>query len=237
MREDYVSYINRIHQLIHDRACFPPACTQFMTAPGVKKKFYNDGSFRSFYGDTIVFGLSEDAKRDIYDIQASLYDVAGAMLAQELPKNTLHITLHDLSAAAQLGEVEPVIQQHKAQLEGKLTELKNQGWIDLKARGIVSMVSSSLVMLFEPADEKAHDVIQDMYQSIDDMCPLSYPLTLHSTLAYYKPGVYPAEQWNALYRFVCDWNTRYAGQMDLTLDSRMVEHQIFCSMWEYFPVR
>ena len=56
--------------------------------------------------------------------------------------------------------------------------LRNKGTVCLKAKGMVSMVSSSIVMLFEPASAEDHDTIQEMYEYIEKICPLPYPLTL-----------------------------------------------------------
>lgn len=43
------------------------------------------------------------------------------------------------------------------------------------------MVSTSLVMLFEPSTKADHDKIQDIYEKID----CRYPLTIHCTIGYY----------------------------------------------------
>lgn len=87
------------------------------------------------------------------------------------------------------------------------------------------MVVSSIVMLFEPVSEQDHNTIQQMYESVDEICPLPYPLTLYCTLAYYKPGTYLPEGWNRLHKYISQRNNQNPNGIRFTLDSHMIDYQ------------
>ena len=233
MREEYGIYIKRIHDLIENHACLPPEWEYFSTAPGLNRKFAPDGAFRPFYGDTTVFPLPEDVQKELGVIQTSLYDAAGGMLSQALPVSTFHITLHDLSASESQTEISERVKYHQAQMPQKLSSIRNQGRIHLRAAGLVSMVASSVVMLFEPASAADHSIIQHIYGCMDELLPLSYPLTLHCTLAYYKPGTYAPREWNALEQFMLNHNREQINLLEFELDSAALEYHLFRSMKDY----
>ena len=233
MRENYLAYRNRIQGLINQRACFTPENEQLVTAAGLKNKFCEDGSFHTFYGDTIVFQLSEDTKQFLGEIQTSLYGQAAEILAEKLPVESFHITLHDLSSSAFQQDIRTEMEAHQDRMPEIMSFLKGKRTVYLKAKGMVSMVSTSIVMLFEPAGVEDHDTIQEMYEYIENICSLPYPLTMHCTLAYYKPGIYAPRQWGNLYRLIDDFNRNYAVERAFAVDAHMAEYQIFTSMKDY----
>lgn len=235
-KESYSAYQRRIQELLDCRACFPPENEPLATARGLEQKLYADGSFRPFYGDTVVFQLPEDAKRVLGDIQSSLYGAAGGMLAEPLPADTFHITLHDLCAASLQRDVQAAAEAHRTQLRERLPYITGRGSVRLFAKGMVSMVSSSIVMLFVPVCETDHRAIQDMYGCLEEIRPLPYPLTLHCTLAYYKPGIYSPAEWNSLYRFIHQWNAQHPDAFSVSLDGDAIAYQSFCSMCHYTNV-
>lgn len=233
MWENYLAYRDRIQSLIEQRACFPPENEQLVTADGLKNKFCADGSFHDFYGDTIVFRLSEDTKQFLGEIQTSLYEQAAGILSEKLPVKSFHITLHDLSSSVFQQDIRTEMKTHQDRMPEIMPFLRNKGTVCLKAKGMVSMVSSSIVMLFEPASAEDHDTIQEMYEYIEKICPLPYPLTLHSTFAYYKPGIYAPKQWGKLYQLIDVFNRKYAGKRKFVMDTHMMEYQVFTSMKDY----
>lgn len=233
MWENYLAYRDRIQSLIEQRACFPPENEQLVTADGLKNKFCADGSFHDFYGDTIVFRLSEDTKQFLGEIQTSLYEQAAGILSEKLPVKSFHITLHDLSSSVFQQDIRTEMKTHQDRMPEIMPFLRNKGTVCLKAKGMVSMVSSSIVMLFEPASAEDHDTIQEMYEYIEKICPLPYPLTLLSTLAYYKPGIYAPKQWGKLYQLIDVFNRKYAGKRKFVMDTHMMEYQVFTSMKDY----
>lgn len=235
-QESYTGYQKRIQELVDHRACFPPEWENLATAAGLKQKFCDDGSFRDFFGDTVVFPLPGEQKCLLGELQESLYRLAGEMLSERLPADSLHITLHDLSAAPQFSDIQAEAEAHRDAVLKKLTALRSKGFVHIWAKGMVSMVSSSIVMLFAPVCETDHSVIQDLYGQLEEICPLPYPLTLHCTLAYYKPGVYTPEEWNRLWQFIRQWNSQNPENLAVALDSGEITYQVFQSMREYHSV-
>lgn len=230
MKEKYFDYRNRIHRLIQNRACFPPENEEFGTSPGLLQKCNDSGSICLFYGDTVVFRLPENMKQYLSSIQQSLYQEQGNILSELLPEESLRITLHDLIASSRKNDITPKIEAHCKYMREILPSLKNKGILNLSAKGMVSMVASSIVMLFEPVNEQDHNTIQQMYESVEKICPLPYPLTLHCTLAYYKPGKYPPEEWSRLHIYISWWNSQNADGIRFTLDSDRIDYQFFYSV-------
>ena len=233
MTENYFDYINRIRTLVQNRACFPLEDEEFKTLSNLNQKCGEDGSICPFYGDTVVFQLSNSMKQYLSSIQKSLYQEHGKFLSELLPEESLHITLHDLIASSRKNDIISKIELHGSYMRSILPFLKNKGILNFSAKGIVSMVASSIVMLFEPVDEKDHNTVQQMYESVDEICPIPYPLTLHCTLAYYKPGTYPPEEWNSLYEYISQWNSQNSDGIRFALDSDMIDYQFFSSMKNY----
>lgn len=236
VKESYQAYMDRIRGLVCIRACFPPEYECLATSSGLNQKFQESGTFRCFYGDTVVFLLPETMRHYLGNIRDSLYQVAGKILSDRLPEGSLHITLHDLSSAPVYQAIKTELGSHQQQIQGKLPYVKSRGILHLRAKGMVSMVSSSIVMLFEPAYEKDHDRIQDMYTCIEEVCHLPYPLTLHCTLAYYKPGMYSPKEWNGLYWFINQWNDQNKEGKLFAVDSGRIQYQFFRSMREYIDI-
>lgn len=234
MREGFSVYQNRIHQLVKSRACFPFEWESLNVSAGAYKKFYDNGSYKPFYGDTVVFPLSKDTCLSLGKLQDEIYDCAGELLSERLPKETFHITLHDLCSGEDPESVAHLMEAHIKVTPQLVESVRNHGQIRLRSVGIVSMVGSSLVMLFEPQTEVDHERLQNIYGIIDEMQPLSYPLTLHCTLAYYKPGSYTPEQWNKVLWKICDLNKQ--DGIEAVLDCAELEYQHFSSMKDYRKV-
>ncbi|MGM9999337.1 MAG: hypothetical protein ACI38Q_08155 [Candidatus Bruticola sp.] len=232
MREDYSAYKSRVLELVQNRACFPVVGKTFCTAPALKAKFDEGGAFRPFYGDTTVFPLPPEVICSLAKLQEKLYRCTEYMLSAQLPPSTFHITLHDLNAGEIKEELAPSIAENTHRVVKLLHTIRLKGVVKLRSVGIVSMVSSSLVMLFEPATEVDHNIVQEIYHIIDPLKELSYPLTLHCTLAYYKPGIYSYEQWNPLFNEVTELNCQ--EPLEIALNCAALEYQHFASMKNYF---
>ncbi|MGM9992671.1 MAG: DUF1868 domain-containing protein [Candidatus Bruticola sp.] len=234
VKEDYATYKSRIRKLVEHKACFPAVDEHFCTASSLLMKFKKDGNFNPFYGDTVVFPLSPSAIKLLTELQEQLYNSAGYMLSAQLPPDTFHITLHDLNSGAEPEEVEQGLAANCECMNELLNLVHQKGLIALRTVGIVSMVSSSLVMLFEPVSEADHNLVQKIYSMFDPFKQLSYPLTLHCTLAYYKPGRYKPELWTKLLKVVTNLNAQ--NHFEVVLDCATLEYQHFSSMKNYGKV-
>lgn len=134
-KEDYLEYKVRIRHLLQNRMGFPDVNEYFHTSQGLSKEFNQDGSCKYFYGDTIVFPLDNDSKDKLELIQKELYQVIPSIFSEDLPKDTFHITLHDLCAGENDFELVNMFLEHKTVIPKILEDIRKQGMIKLKGKG------------------------------------------------------------------------------------------------------
>ena len=172
-----------------------PAWEEFSTNPNLRKKVDGDGKLLPYLGNTVVFLLDEDTKQKLCQIREALYRAAGEMLAEPLQTATFHMTLHDL-ANGQPGQW--CLREWMADTQARAGEIlcrwKGSAPIRMKATWMFNMVSTSIVLGLAPADGDSWRRLDEMYTALEDAVPLSYALTPHITLAYYRPGTYSQEQ-------------------------------------------
>lgn len=165
----------------------------FRTSGGLTKKVAPDGHFVPFYGNAVIFMLPQPMIRWLAGIQDALYMACGECLAERIAPETFHVTLHDLrNQADQMPDGAAQDQQEALSAIAAMQGLCPHG-IVLRSRCMFSMVGTSIVMGFEPAAEQDCTMLMTMYERFQQIVPLSYPLTLHVTLAYYRPGEYGDE--------------------------------------------
>lgn len=156
------------------------------------QKVFDDGSgmLRPFYGNTTVFQLDGETKRTLRRMQDALYARCGDMMAERLEEASFHITLHDLlngndwqqlhhAMADVRGRVQAIFPQVLAQLAQPLR---------MRSTWAFNMGNTSVVLGFEPADEDSCRRLMTMYDCLQQAVPLTYRLTPHVTLGYYRPA-------------------------------------------------
>ena len=157
-------------------------------------------------GSTVVFRLEKHLRQYLCSVGDYLADRLGDMLANPLPLDSIHLTLHDLVcpenaqtpnvytneaknaySSAYLREVARSLEQAShivAEIQG---ECGGEDIVLLADRA-VNMVSKSLVLLMKPTTERDFERFLELYRRFDAVTPLPYPLTPHVTLAYFRPG-------------------------------------------------
>ena len=160
------------------------------TNPGLAAKADAQGKLRPFYGDTVIFTLPREMTRWLGGVQEDLYAACGSYLSQRLEEQTFHITLHDLQnspmgwPSGMPGNQKRVLTLLSAARAALPPE------VIVRSNCVFSMAGTSVVMGFEPAQDSDCRVLMSLYEAFQQIRPLGYPLTLHATLAYYRPGVY-----------------------------------------------
>ncbi len=204
-----------------------------VTNPKLAQKADAAGCLMPFYGDTVIFDLPEEMKSWLSAVQDALYAACGGMLAEPLSRESLHITLHDLQSSA--GGWPSGLPGNQKRCETLLAELRDTlpPEICIRSACVFSMVNTSIVMGFEPAGEEDQHRLMTLYDRFQRICPLGYPLTLHATLAYYRPGVYGEEQLMALRRTL-DGLARERREWRLRMDD--LHYATFDSMARYVMV-
>lgn len=182
----------------------------FAANPNLLRKVDQGGRFCPFYGDTVIFTVEDQIKDRMEQLQKELYRSCGPMLAEPLGRRTFHVTLHDLRNGADLKELEEQMGRGRREAEKILSQIREEERTSVRVRAVsvLNMVNTSVVLGLEPADEESCRLLMEWYDRFQEIVRLDYPLTLHLTLAYYRPGVYPDEQRRNLSRAfdALNWN-------------------------------
>lgn len=195
--ETYQEFVNRINSFEKKELVLGE---RFECNPSLPKKVNEDNSFRNFYGDTVVFALSDDVKAELNKLTDFLYHAAPDCFCERLVSHTFHMTLHDLSNSPALGD----IAEDMFRNELKIVEIKKAlsareiAPIRMKSNYIFNMVNTSLVLGLYPATEDYHRRLTELYSIVEGVKKLSYPLTPHVTLAYYNINGFDAKAAKAL---------------------------------------
>ena len=185
-----------------------------------------------FIGNTIVF-LPDEVKIRIYAIQEQLHRECSDILAEPLIEDIFHITLHDLLNGEKYADLRwrmGEIQDRAKQLVWQIAERNEE--IRLKSSVLFNMVNTSMVLGFEPADEESCQRIMEYYEILQEVVSLSYPLTPHVTVAYFKPSRIEIEQVKKL-QGVIDWVNEQTP-IRMILSTKMLKYQEFSNMNHYW---
>ena len=230
--EKYLDFLNRISyqqaELLIGEGIFSPH-------KSLSDKVNVENSFRTFYGDTVVFDLDRQTKERISALIEKLYEAVPECFCNKLDSHTLHMTLHDLSVFVKKEEAVSMT----AENETKLIELLKDNPISLqtirmKTKFIINMLDISLVLTLVPADEKEWDKLQKLYTLLDNVKICDYPfLTPHITLAYYNYNGFNASSLAKLKGIVRDLNQQ---SFEITLNTNKLFYQHFTDMNHYVTV-
>ncbi len=114
------------------------------------------------------------------------------MLADPLEKDSFHMTLHDLlnEGAGRAAEADMQrVRTMAVEILRRIREREKEP-VEMRMTWVFNMVNTSVVIGFEPAEETDCRRIMSMYEELQQVVRLDYPLTPHITAAYYKPGRY-----------------------------------------------
>ena len=227
--ETYREFLDRINTFEKKQPEF--GATPFTVNSSLTQKVGIDNKFKPFYGDTVVFDLSNEVKSRLCDYVNLLYNVAPQCFCERLNTQTFHMTLHDLSNNSTLSDVAEELLQNEINVTKKVSEFeKLQGVeIRLKCKYVFNMVNTSLVLGLYPIDETHHCLLSQLYSVLDGVKTLSYLLTPHITLAYYNVHGFDAHAAKVL----SDTVARINNTLDFEITVRDLYYQKFASMNEY----
>ena len=232
--ESYEDFLKRIFSF--EKAEFTFGTEKFESSGSVMAKVNEDGSFRRFIGDTVVFDLEPEQKRTINEQYIKpLYRVAPECFAEKFHESTLHVTLHDLSATGSNDyEVLQKMFETEVQLAKKLKKMpiKVQK-IEMVTTCVFNMVNTSLVLGLVPKTHEDFEKLMEMYCFVDGIHQLPYPLTPHITLAYYGRNVLDGEKMRGIEQVV---NTLNRESLNITLSTVRLYYQKFIDMNTFFNI-
>lgn len=227
--EQYQAFLNRISSF--ELTVLSLGEGDFIPSASVKSKVREDNRFSSFYGDTVVFDLSDEEKLIIDRIVSMLYQEVPECFSERLIDSTFHITLHDLSNSPVLNEVAETMKTNEAKLRDKLvvSPIPYQT-IQMQSKAIFNMVNTSLVMGLYPMNEQECDKLMQLYRLVDEIQELPYPPTPHITLAYYHRNGFGRNSAKKLEDVI---NSLNQEKLDVTLHTSRLVYQHFTSMNDY----
>ena len=211
-----------------------PADAGLVTPQSLTLKVDEQGDFKPFYGDTVIFSLPGSMIAWLTEVQEQLYAACGDCLTRErLAPDTFHVTLHDL--LSQPGGMPDGVAQNRERVPALLEDFRGRypRRITVRSVCLFNMMNTSMVMGFEPAGEADCAELMDMYERLSQVVPLPYPLTLHATLAYYRPGAHDAATVGRL-RALMQRVGSQRREWTLSLDE--LHYATFESMGGYAPV-
>lgn len=185
--------INLLHDYIRRSV---PEKEEFATAAGLRQKVDEKGALLPFAGNTVVFLLDDQTKKKLALLQDTLYEQCGDLLAERISPDTFHMTLHDLANGSPSPKLTAEMGRMAREAIPRLKECRRFDGrsIQMNATCTFNMAHTSVVLGLEPhnwLDSWAH--LEGLYRYFQQVRELSYGLTPHITLAYYKPGIFSRE--------------------------------------------
>lgn len=227
MLEDYNVFLDRVSSFEHPELLI----NNDGLLPNQKliDKVKEDNSFRSFFGDTVVFDFDEDVKERVSEMIEELYEIVPECFCEKIKKETIHITLHDLSNSPIKSEVENQMKINEEQLQA-IVNIFSSDVIRMKTNFVINMVDVSLVLAAKPASEEDYNNLMKYYKIIDEVKPLNYNFTPHITLAYYNRNGFDKIAAQKLKKVVEKMNE---SCFEFSLNTNKLLYQHFYSMNDY----
>lgn len=227
--ETYQEFLNRIKAF--ELPVLSLGDGNFTANASVAKKVNENHSFQPFYGDTVVFELSEQEKLQLNYMTEQLYQEVPDCFSERLINSTMHMTLHDLSNSPMLTEVFDKMQENELQLRHLLSDMPvPEQSIQMKSQAVFNMVNTSLVLGLYPANAQEYEKLMYLYSLVDRIMKLPYPLTPHITLAYYRRNGFFEENKRKLEHVV---NILNQSSYTFYLTTKCLYYQHFESMNAY----
>ena len=229
MKETYEGFNGRLDGF--EKAEYGIKDASLIPNKSVYDKVDGKNQFKSFFGDTVVFDLQSFVKKAISEIISELYTKAPKCFCERLVESTLHMTLHDLSNSPDITKAKPYIQEN----ERKIWELKKSisvPEITMRTNFVIDMNCTSIVLALKPLDEAEYLKLMKLYEVFDQVRMLSYKLTPHVTLAYYRPEGFDKTSLENLTCLVRELNRKY--YFEFALGDLL--YQRFASMNHYTTV-
>lgn len=202
----------------------------FKGRPSLADKIDGDNRMRDFFGDTIVFELTDEEKRIVGSIIDKVYEEAPNCFAERLNNATLHMTLHDLSNSPRLSDVEEEMEKNKKSITDNAWRLSHTT-IRMKSKFVFNMVNTSLVLGLVPVNEEEFAKLMGLWGVIDEIKESPYPPTPHITLGYYNVHGFAHEDAKKLEKIVGRINRQ--DPIYVNLDTERLFYQRFTGMNHY----
>lgn len=191
------------------------------------EKVDENGNYKKFEGDTIVFTLDKSDIEKVSNVQKALYSKLHNLLARPLSMQYFHMTLHDLCNFTTTNDIQGCIEKNKKIIPSIFKKLPKHDVIKMKSIGLYNG-GSAIGIMFAPVDEKINTLfnIRKLFDSIIEQKEMYIP---HVTLGYYLPHEYSDLERKKLLSVLV--NTKV--QIEISLKLSKLTYQIFYDMDHY----
>lgn len=159
-----------------------PYGVKFLPHPQVEQKVNVDGSYKPFWGDTMLFYLNPDTVEALSAAQRKLHE-SGIPLSKELNPNQFHMTLHDLDHTFGCDRRWDTTKQQAE----RILETLEDGTVQLAPVSAFPMMNTSIVVGYRPKTENDCRLLMEWCNGFEPLFSYGQP-TFHVTLAYFRPG-------------------------------------------------
>jgi len=231
--EAYQEFLSRIssyheHALFDIQKCFIP------DEQRIVKKVNHDGSFRSFFGDTVVFRINQKEQKQVEHIAKSLYKNFGDCFAEQIDAETYHVTLHDLASGNDLSQIAVRMFENELAIKDAFGRYNfPQNPIKMKSTYLLNMVNTSIALVLIPNREADYQALMELKRVFQVISPLDYPFTPHITLAYFGRAGIDQNKIAALSTLVTEL---YSEPTYFSLHIDDLFYQKFISMNQYYDI-
>lgn len=230
MMETLTEFHSRVDGFMHDSL---PRAGGLVTREPLREKVSPDGEMLPFFGNTMIYDLPDAAKIAIGAMQLELHHLCSGMLARPLPVASLHLTLHDLLNGTDEAALMEGVARTGRQAQEILAAIRAEGLppVHLTSVRAFNMVNGSVALGFAPDTEADCALAMGLHRRFQQVVNLTYPLTPHVTLAYYRPGAYGQEQVDVLAEALRRINA--LPPVRLALPAEALHYRVFRDMLRY----
>lgn len=192
------------------------------------------GELEPFFGSTTAYYLDSSALALVDHVTNVLHEQHGEALAERLPLNQSHVTLHDLRASTRLDDVATDIFRDGPAALSALRKASGAGPVLLECVAVFNLVSMSIAIGLQPASDDDHERLMRARGLFDAIVPSSV-FTPHITLAYYRPEPQRPVDLDRLRVDLRDLTETMRGRL-VTLEPERLHLLRFDTMANYWPV-
>ena len=216
---------------------------KFCTNSNLCHKIDADGTMKPYLGNTVVFVFQRNGSESgrveseaflahLAWMQEILYFRCQDMLSARLREETFHMTLHDLVNGTADRVNRDAMDAAGQKVKVLLERIRKENWIlRMRTTCVFNMVNTSVVLGLEPVGEEDCSLLMRLYEQMEKIVPLGYPVTPHITLAYYKPGTYGAD---SIKNLEDTFRTVSKETYTVALAAEDLVYQKFCDMNQYY---
>lgn len=211
---------------------------EFGLPPSLNEKVCaQTGQLRPFFGSTVAYFLSnfpEGGKETVAQVSNSLYRDFAHALAEPLPLELAHVTLHDLYASPVLESIWHQLEASVSRVNYLVERARAIGPMRLQCTAVFNLMNTSIVIGLAAADADEHAKLLAARELFDELVP-GAAFTPHITLAYYRPG---ASSWldpQALRARLAELTQQVVG-VPVVLQPQELFGLHFDSMKNYWPI-